>query len=84
MKIKILYFANLASELNCEDESLSLDASVSTVSSLIDMLSTRGENWQRLLNQSSTRCAVNQSLANHSTVLNDGDELAFFPPVTGG
>lgn len=47
------------------------------------LIETRDKNW-RALESTDVRIAVNQSLADESTCLQSGDELAFFPPVTGG
>lgn len=84
MKLSLLYFANLGEALNTPQEALELADNTLSVSELIERLSERGDQWQSLLSHPSTRCAVNQTLAEPSTQLNDGDEIAFFPPVTGG
>ena len=45
----------------------------------------RGEVWSQLLSpERSLSCAVNQHSAAENVALSDGDEVAFFPPVTGG
>ncbi|PCK08921.1 MAG: molybdopterin converting factor subunit 1 [Alteromonadaceae bacterium] len=82
--INILYFASLAESLGCECESFNLACEKVSVADLKQQLAARGEQWQRLINAPSTRCAVNQSLAEDEQVLASNDEVAFFPPVTGG
>ena len=84
MTIRILYFASLAQQLNQREESLTLDNSTLSIGDLKHTLSARGEQWQRLINDRSTRCALNQQLCNDSTLLTENCEVAFFPPVTGG
>ena len=83
INISILYFANLADTLGKSEEKLSLEDG-STVGDLKNLLGERGDTWQNILKQSSTRCALNQSIAEDSNIIPDQAELAFFPPVTGG
>ncbi|MFN2289056.1 MAG: MoaD/ThiS family protein [Chromatocurvus sp.] len=56
-----------------------------TTDSLLDALMIRGgEGWRDVLTQPNLICAVNQSVVHDTTRLSDDDEVAFFPPVTGG
>lgn len=82
--LTILYFARLRETLGLEREILALPADVGDVATLTKWLMTRGDNWRALDPSNATRCAVNQQLASADTPLNDGDEVAYFPPVTGG
>ena len=83
--VTLLYFASLRESLGCSREQVSLPAGVSTVSLLIDELRGRGERWaQALAAGKQWRVAVNQEMASLATPLKPGDEVAFFPPVTGG
>ena len=83
--IKIIYFASIREKLGLADESITLPDSVNTVSQLSQWLQDeRGENWTTVLSNPSTIIAVNQEMANADHHVNDGDEIAFFPPVTGG
>lgn len=83
--IHILYFARIRENLGHAKESLTLPPNVNTVGGLLGLLRERGDVWQReLAPTKALRIAVNQSMADHSTALNVGDEVAFFPPVTGG
>lgn len=85
MSIRILYFAALREALGCEAEELqSLPAGELTVGALREYLCARGGQWQALQAGKAIRAAVNQDLANAATPVADGDEVAFFPPVTGG
>ena len=82
MKIKLLYFASIKEALNCGDENF--DGEAATVADLITLLSERDVHWRNTLEQDSILIAVNQTISDTSTKLKDGDEVAFFPPVTGG
>jgi molybdopterin synthase sulfur carrier subunit len=84
MSIKILYFASLREALGRGNESLDLPADVNTLASLTNHLAARGETWVSLMATKNLRVAVNQQMANADAQLVDGDEVAFFPPVTGG
>ncbi len=55
------------------------------MSTLRELLRARGSAWTQELAADRAVCiAVNQEMAEPETVLRDGDEVAFFPPVTGG
>jgi sulfur-carrier protein len=83
MKVKILYFAGLREQLGRPGEELEISAS--TVAALRTQLMARGGAWQSALAQGKAlRVAVNQEMAQPTTALKPGDEVAFFPPVTGG
>lgn len=83
MKLKILYFAALADTLATREETLEAPATVRDTAQLRAWLASRGPNWAAL-KAAHIRMAVNQTIAKRETPLNDGDEIAFFPPVTGG
>ena len=83
--VTILYFARLRETLGKGSEQIALPENVSDVASLRDALTLRGGAWASELAQSkNVRMAVNQDMASPETPVNDGDEIAFFPPVTGG
>lgn len=83
--IKLLYFARLREALGTGREEVILPAGVSTLGALRAHLSLRGEAWAREMAAGrNLRAAVNQEIAGLDTPLKDGDEVAFFPPVTGG
>lgn len=82
--ITVLYFAGLRETLGTAQESLELPAHVGDVAALRDHLAARGEPWQALARAKNLRAAVNQDMVPLSASLKDGDEVAFFPPVTGG
>lgn len=85
MRIKVLYFAALREQLGTAGEELELPAGVATVAALRSHLRGRGGAWERALAEGRlVRMAVNQDMAPPSAALRAGDEVAFFPPVTGG
>ncbi len=81
--IKILFFAALADKLDCQNEVLELPSSITSVKQLRAALTQRGGDWLAL-DDSSIRCAVNQDIVSMEQTIVAGDEIAFFPPVTGG
>ncbi|WP_040726886.1 molybdopterin converting factor subunit 1 [Thiomicrorhabdus sp. Kp2] len=81
--VNVLYFASFREMLGKADEQIKADHA--TVGALIEDLATRGENWQQaLLNNQNLQIAVNHDVAQRDTLIKAGDEVAFFPPVTGG
>ena len=83
--VTLLYFASLRENLGCSREQLALAAGNATVSSLVEQLRCRDGRWTEAFAPGKTwRVAVNQQMANLSTPVKPGDEIAFFPPVTGG
>ncbi len=85
MKVKVLYFAGLREQLGTQGEVLDISPAVTTVAGLRTLLRDRGGAWQAALAQGKAlRVAVNQEMAQPTTPVRPGDEVAFFPPVTGG
>lgn len=82
MSVRILYFAGLKEKLGRSGETVDLPADVATVRVLRDWLV--GQGGEALASVKNLRCAVNQDMATLDAAVRDGDEVAFFPPVTGG
>jgi sulfur-carrier protein len=83
--ITLLYFARLRETLGTGSEKLDLPAGVATLDGVRALLEARGGTWaQELAAGRAFRAAVNQAVAAADTPVKDGDEVAFFPPVTGG
>ncbi|MGN6515638.1 MAG: molybdopterin converting factor subunit 1 [Rhizomicrobium sp.] len=81
----ILYFAWVRQKAGRGEETLFLPAHVKTVSDLVGFLEARGGGFaEAFCDPKRIRAAVNQEHANFDAPLKDGDEVAFFPPVTGG
>lgn len=81
--VKVLYFARLREAFGCSEEELTLP-DTAQAADLLDLLRARGAVWMRELSERPFRLAVNQELGEASTRLKAGDEVAIFPPVTGG
>jgi molybdopterin synthase sulfur carrier subunit len=83
--ITVLYFASLRETLGKSSERFALPVTVRDLESLRALLVTRGGAWaEGLAPGRPVRAAVNQAMAHGDTRIADGDEVAFFPPVTGG
>lgn len=85
MTIRILYFASLREKLGKDAEEIELPAGVATVAALRSHLRSRGGAYEGALSDKALlRAAVNQDMVQPSAAVKAGDEVAFFPPVTGG
>lgn len=78
MNVTVRYFASMRDRMGRADEVVSIDGSVSTIA----------EVWSKVSGgkpiPASTLIAVNMAYTDSAAIVKDGDELAFFPPVTGG
>lgn len=83
MSIEILYFAGLREALGVDRETVSPPAEVATIGALRDWLVIHGGR-AALASARNLRCAVNQEMCGFDATVQAGDEVAFFPPVTGG
>jgi molybdopterin synthase sulfur carrier subunit len=82
--IRILYFARLRESLGTAEESLALERDLS-IADLMAELASRGGRWQEEFDGCKPiRAALNQTLVANDAKVRAGDEVAFFPPVTGG
>ena len=84
MKVKLVLFASLREVLGEAELALELPAGRSVREFLTFLSETRGNNWSEVLQANQVLMAVNHELVDQNYVLQDGDEIAFFPPVTGG
>lgn len=83
--MRILYFAWLREKVGHAEEELTPPASVASVAALVDWLARRSPGHaDAFAHRDAVRCAVNQDFAGPETPVAAGDEVAFFPPVTGG
>lgn len=96
LMITLRYFAQLRETLNCGEETVPWQDNINTVAALKTQLSQRASHhtnhshnhlynnrWQKAFN-GNILCAVNQEIAQDNHPVQDNDEVAFFPPVTGG
>jgi molybdopterin synthase sulfur carrier subunit len=80
--VTVLFFASIREQLGVDRLQVPFVPGIDT---LIDALSAeRGDRWGEVLRATNVIVAINQRVAERSDALRDGDELAFFPPVTGG
>jgi molybdopterin synthase sulfur carrier subunit len=85
MNIQLRFFASLREALGTTHETVTVPPEVATVGELRAFLRGRGGEWAAALAPGrSLRMACNQSMAEDTTLLHEGCEVAFFPPVTGG
>ena len=83
--IRLVYLARLRDALGTATESVDLPRDVATVRGLLAWLSQRGGAWtHELAPGRAVRIAVNHDIAQNDTPIRAGDEVALFPPVTGG
>ncbi len=83
--IHVLYFAWLRERMGRAEEALPLPEGIATVAGLIGWLTARdAAGAHAFANPEVVRAAVNQDFAGPSDPVRPGDEVAFFPPVTGG
>ena len=83
--MKLLYFAWLRSRIGVAEEDVSPPAEIRTVGDLLGWLSQRSDGHGAALKDLAiVRVAVNQEFARADHPVKAGDEVALFPPVTGG
>ncbi|MDJ0878524.1 MAG: molybdopterin converting factor subunit 1 [Halieaceae bacterium] len=82
--IKVLFFARLREQLGVGNLELSPEEAGTTVAELRSRLQARGGQWADALSADNLLCALNQQQARGDESITAGDEVAFFPPVTGG
>ena len=81
----LLYFAWVRQILGKGEETLEVPAHIATVGELAAYLATLGPDYAQVFaDPARLRAAVNQTHARFDAAISDGDEVAFFPPVTGG
>jgi molybdopterin synthase sulfur carrier subunit len=82
--IRLRLFASIKEVTNIDEESFPFDG-VKTVLDLKKLLSLRGKSWKLIFDGDMIiKAAVNKELVSDDFHIQDGDEVAFFPPVTGG
>ncbi len=80
--VKVLFFASLRAQLGTAEQRL--ESFSGSVAELRTRLGVLFPEWQAPLQSADVQAAVNQEMAAATTQIADGDEVAFFPPVTGG
>ena len=83
--ITVLYFASVREQLNCSSEQIEYSSDIQSVSDLKNTLAKRGGHWSELFKDNELIYAsVNQTTVKDNNSINENDEVAFFPQVTGG
>ena len=83
--MKLKYFAWIAEIIDKREESLEIPSEIETIGQLIDYLSSIDEAYKKAFEKrKSIKFAVNQVLVNENELISKADEVAFFPPMTGG
>lgn len=81
--VKVLFFASLREKLGCGQLEVKSD-SVANITELRKFLALKGDEWRQAMLVETYLVAVNQTIVDGEMAINAGDEVAFFPPVTGG
>ena len=83
--MQIKYFSWVKEQIGVDAENITLDDNIETIIDLINHLKKKNEKYNRAFKDISIiRCAVNMEVTNLDEKINDNDEIAFFPPMTGG
>lgn len=82
--MKVLFFASLRERLQCDQEEWSDMSGIQSPQDIINRLIERGAPWDTALQSGKVLISINQEMAQLDSKVNAEDEVAFFPPVTGG
>lgn len=82
--MRVLFFGSLREQLGTGELNTALPNGVETIGQLLQSLQSQGDEWKLALGMGSVLFAVNQEMVDENTIISDSDEVALFPPVTGG
>lgn len=83
--MKVLYFSWIKDKLGKSYEEIQVSDNIKTINDLITLLKQNNENYKGVFKDtSSIKVSINMETASFEDPINDNDEVAFFPPMTGG
>ena len=82
--VQLRYFASLRETLGVADEQVDLPGGIADLQELTGWLQERNDTWRTALGDPHLHVAINQTIVKPDCPVSDGDEVAWFPPVTGG
>jgi len=83
--LQVLFFARVKEQLDCAGLAVAWREDLARLDALQEYLcAEHGDQWREVLGQDNMIKAVNHTVVEGDCALRDGDEIAFFPPVTGG
>jgi molybdopterin synthase sulfur carrier subunit len=84
--VDIFYFASVREAMDCDREKIELPNATAHISDLVDLMAVQNKKFWQVQNTgvAPLLVSVNQELATGDTAISEGDEVAFFPPMTGG
>jgi len=82
--LTIVFFAQTREIIDQGSVNVDFTPALKDLDTLRQLLADRGDKWDLALQQDKLLVAVNQQMCDWQTEVKDGDEVAFFPPVTGG
>ena len=83
--VSLLYFASFRERLKLENETVEIDASIKNIADLKQLLANRENAWHDIFSaENNVLVSINQNMAKAHSPITHNDEIAFFPPVTGG
>jgi sulfur-carrier protein len=83
--LNVVFFARVKEQLDCASLQLPWDDTLASFAGLRQHLTDhKGPKWNEVLSEENIILAVNHTVVDEQALLHDGDEVAFFPPVTGG
>lgn len=82
--LKIVFFAQTRELVGCDDLELEFSPELANIENIRHQLAQKTDKWDLALQRDKLLVAVNQEMSSWDLIIKDGDEVAFFPPVTGG